>query len=123
MKAVKFLSPLIVPMICIVLTLSAYAEEEVDEKKLQTSEKKERIYLVVEQSYGQAEGVSLPFEDLAKNMLEYTKLEVKTEDIGEYEYTIRIEVKGQALSEEYSPYLGFGSRAQFIILALVLVAT
>ena len=109
MKAVKFLSPLIVPMICIVLTLSAYTEEEVDEKKLQPSEKKERIYLVVEQSYGQAEGVSLPVEDLAKNMLEYTKLEVKTEDIGEYEYTIRIEVKGQALSEEYSPYLGLGS--------------
>ena len=108
MKAVRFLSPLIVSMSFIVLTLSAYAEEGENEKQLQTSEKKEKIYLVVEQSYGGAEGVSLPFEDLAKNMLEYTGLEVGTEDTGEYDYAIRIEVKGQALSQEYS-FLGVGS--------------
>ena len=108
MKTARFLSPLIVSMSCIVLTLSAYTEEGVNEKQLQTSEKEEKIYLVVEQSYGGAEGVNLPFEDLAKNMLEYTRLEVGTEDIGEYDYTIRIEVNGQALSQEYS-FLGIGS--------------
>jgi hypothetical protein len=107
MRSFRFLSFFIVSISCIVFVFSAYAEEKVSEKQLQTSDKKEKVFLVVEQSYAGTMGVSLPFEDPAIKMLEYAGLEVGTEDTGEYDYVLKIEVEGRALSQEYS-FLGFG---------------
>ena len=61
------------------------------------------VKIMVEQSYGEAEGVSLPFEDIARRLCRYAGLEVVGVDAEDYDVTLKIQAKGSAVRAMYIP--------------------
>jgi hypothetical protein len=105
MKNIRFLS---VVMLSISLFLSAsygYATTEQKNEKLEEPQKVIRI--VVEQSYSDktyspVEGINLPFEFIARKLLEYADFKVAHYKSENYNLTLKIQAKGEALGTEYS---------------------
>jgi hypothetical protein len=56
----------------------------------------QKVRVVVEESYGVAGGVSLPFEDKARDLLKYAGIKVVGADAEDYDITLRIQAKGRA---------------------------
>lgn len=68
----------------------------------ETEEEKEVILLIVEQSYPKIEGeFSLPFNDECKQILESVGFEVVDEKAIQYDYTLLVEIMGEALGANY----------------------
>ena len=59
------------------------------------------VKIIVNQSYGEAEGVSLRFEDIARRLCQYAYLEVVGADIKKYDVSLKIQAKGRAIGKEY----------------------
>ncbi len=60
------------------------------------------VRIIIKQSYGEAEGVSLPFEKIIRKVFEdYAQCEVVGVYATEYDLTVKINAKGRALSREY----------------------
>ena len=66
-----------------------------------------RVRVVVRQTYGKADKVSLPFYEYAEKILNYAGLSVVEEDATTYDATISIEAKGIPGSEIYGAVSGF----------------
>jgi len=98
-----FLVALIIVMPLFVLP-NAYATT-ISKEQIDAFRTAKTVRIVVNQSYGEAEGVSLPFEDTAKKFLEYAGLRVvsATEN---YDLMLKIEAEGQALGANYQ-YAGW----------------
>ena len=60
------------------------------------------VRITVEQSYGIAKDVSLPFEDLAQRLLEYAGVSVVGSDEKGYDATLRIQAKGAPIGAKYN---------------------
>jgi len=111
MKNIRFLR---VVMLLISLFLCAsygYATTEQKNEKLEEPQKIIRI--VVEQSYSDktyspVEGINLPFESIAQKLLEYADLKVAHPESENYNLTLKIQAKGEALGTEYSMFMLFG---------------
>lgn len=62
------------------------------------------VRIVVDQAYGEAEGVSLPFKDVVQRVLGYAGVKVVGADSKEYDATLKIEARGKAKGIEYSRF-------------------
>ena len=108
MKAIKFLTFIILSAGLILLVFAPYSEGTSNAKKAQTSSHKEKVLIAVSQSYGpNADDIDLPFEEMAVKMLTYSGLKVVEEASGDPDYVLKIEVEGKALGQSYS-VMGFG---------------
>ncbi len=58
------------------------------------------VRIVVNQSYGRAKGVSLPFGDIAKRFLGHADLRIVT-NTEDYDLMVKIEAEGRALGASY----------------------
>ena len=61
------------------------------------------VKIMVEQSYGEAKGVSLPFEDIARRLCQYAGLQIVETDAKNYDVTLKIKTNGRALGALYKP--------------------
>lgn len=61
------------------------------------------IRIEVKESYGKADKVKLPFEEISKKILIYGNINVIDRNRNEYDATLMINVKGKALSDFYYP--------------------
>jgi len=110
MKNIRFLS---VVMLLISLFLCAsYSYATTEQKNEKFEEPQKIIRIVVEQSYtdktySPVEGINLPFESIARKLLEYADLKVAHPESENYNLTLKIQAKGEALGTEYSTF-GFG---------------
>ena len=60
------------------------------------------VKIIVNQSYGEAEGVSLPFEDIARRLCQYAGLQVVEAEAEDYDVTLKIQAKGEAEGNFYT---------------------
>ena len=110
MKNIRFLR---VVMLLISLFLCAsYGYATTEQKNEKIEEPQKIIRIVVEQSYSDktyspVEGINLPFESIAQKLLEYADLKVAHPESENYNLTLKIQAKGEALGTEYSTF-GFG---------------
>jgi len=69
------------------------------------------VRITVEESYGAAKDMSLPFESLAQRLLKYAGLRVVGSEEKSYDATLRIQAQGTALGAHYDKgYLYTGAR-------------
>jgi hypothetical protein len=84
---------------------------------METFQHAKTVRITVEQSYGIAKGVSLPFEDLAQRLLEYAGVSVVGSDEKGYDATLRIQAKGAPIGAKYNlGYFYTGARLKGEIL-------
>jgi len=84
---------------------------------METFQHAKTVRITVEQSYGIAKDLSLPFEDLAQRLFEYAGVRVVDSDEKTYDATLRIQAKGKPLGAKYNlGYLYTGARLKGEIL-------
>jgi hypothetical protein len=110
MKNIRFLSVVILSISVFLCASYGYATTEQKNEKLEEPQKIIRI--VVEQSYSDKtnsllEGINLPFESITRKLLEYADFKVAHPESENYNLTLKIQAKGEALGMEYSTF-GFG---------------
>jgi len=93
-------------------TVSKLSQEQVE-----TFQHAKTVRITVEQSYGIAKGVSLPFEDLAQRLLKYAGVKAVGLDEKGYDATLRIKAKGTPIGAKYNlGYFYTGARLKGEIL-------
>jgi hypothetical protein len=60
------------------------------------------VKVVVEQSYGSAEGISLPFKEVATKLIKHAGLQVMDSNSEDFDLKLTIVARGQGLSRYYS---------------------
>lgn len=107
MKNIRFLSVVMLSISVFLCASYGYASTEQKNEKLEKPQKIIRI--VVEQSYSDKtyspiKGKNLPFESIARKLLEYADLKVAHPESENYNLTLKIQAKGEALRAEYSTF-------------------
>ncbi len=99
---------LIISLCALILILNTYViaqttqEQQLTQEQLEAFRSAKIAQIVVEQSYGRAEGASFPFEKLTQRIIKkFAKLEVVGLDVEEFDLTIKIKARGEALSAYY----------------------
>ncbi len=98
-RFLNFLASLYV-FVCV---LNCYAIAQPVEEQHRALRSAKTVRIVVDQSYGKAKGISLPFEDVARRVLEYAGLKTSGVDAKDYDVTLRIQAQGRAESFTYTP--------------------
>ena len=84
------------------LAVNCSTVSKLSKEQVETFQHAKTVRITVEQSYGKAEGVSLPFEDLAQTLLKYAGVRVVGPDEKGYDATLRIQAKGTPLGAKYN---------------------
>lgn len=91
----------LISLIAFFISLNGYAMAQLTEEQLEAFRSAKTVKIVVNQSYGRAQGVSLPFEDLTRRLLKYVGLEVVGTEVEHYDLKLKIEAVGMAISHDY----------------------
>jgi len=81
--------------------LNGYVTAQPTDEQLEAFRSVKTVRIIVDQSYSEAEGVSLPFEEVTKRFLESAGLKVVGSDVKMCDATLRIEAEGEALGASY----------------------
>jgi HEAT repeat protein len=73
------------------------------EEQLKAFQSVKTVKIIVEQSYGAAKGVNLPFEEVTGRLFGYAGIKVVKADAKEYDATITIKARGEAQGKNYRP--------------------
>lgn len=111
-KRCAFVS-LLVSLGAFVYFLNSYAIAQPSEEQLKAFRFIKTIYLLVLQSYDEANDVSLPIERDAKRILEDGGLSVITDDTKDCDAILTIQLKGAALGTRYGEIGGFISGVRY----------
>ncbi len=114
----KFKSIIVsVSLLTSLLATNCSTVSKLSKEQVETFQQAKTVQLIVEQSYGSAEGVSLPFEDLAQGLLKYAGVRVVGSDEKGYDATLRTKAKGKPIGVKYNlGYLYTGARLKGEIL-------
>ena len=106
-----------VTLITSLLATNCSTVSKLSKEQVETFQHAKTVRLTVEQSYGSAESVSLPFEDLAQELLKYAGVSVVGSDEKGYDATLRIKAKGKPIGAKYNlGYFYTGARLKGEIL-------
>ena len=84
--------------------MNGYSTAQPSEEQFTAFRSAKTVRIIVNQFYGEAKGVSLPFEYVAGRLLQkYARLKVVKADAKNYDVTLSIEAKGEAKSSERYP--------------------
>lgn len=106
MGKIKFVISLIF-LIVFFIVLSGYViaqsteEQQPTKEQLEAFQSAKTVRIVVDQSYGVAESMSLPFEEIAKILIKHAGLQVASPDAKVYDLKLTIVARGQGLSRYY----------------------
>lgn len=78
-------------------------EQQLTKEQLEAFRSAKKVRIVVEQSYGAAKDVNLPFEDLTKRLVKYAGLTVVESEIRASDLRLVIKAKGMAKLGHYLP--------------------
>jgi len=92
---------LTISSLALLIILNNYAKAQLTKEQLEAFRSVKTIKIVVQQSYGEAKGISMPFEEFAKKLLYYAEVTVIEEDDKDYEATLKIQAVGTALRDKY----------------------
>ena len=104
MKNIKFLGVLIVALSVCVYAVPGSAATDQSQQQPDTSQPEKTVRLVIEQS----EGINLPFEATIHRFLGYAGLKVVAPESQDFDFTLKIQARGEALDANYSLF-GVGS--------------
>jgi hypothetical protein len=100
-----------VSLLTSLLATNCSTVSKLSKEQIETFQHAKTVRLIVEQSYGSAEGVSLPFEDLAQELLKYAGVRVVGSDEKGTDATLKIKAKGKPIGAKYNlGYLYTGAR-------------
>ena len=89
-------------LITSLLAINCSTVGKLSKEQIETFQHAKTVRITVEQSYGIAKGVSLPFEDLAQRLLKYAGVRVVGSDEKGYDATLRIKAKGAPIGAKYN---------------------
>ncbi len=101
MGKIKFVIFLI-SLISFFIALNGYAMAQLTEEQLEAIHSAKTVKIIVDQSYGEGTGVSLPFEDIARRLFGYAGVKAVGPGANNYDLKIKIKAKGKALGEYYT---------------------
>lgn len=93
----------LISLIAFFISLNGYAIAQLTEEQLEAFRSAKTVKIVVNQSYGEAKDVNLPFEEVMQSIVKYIGLKKMTSDVKDCDLTIEIKAKGKALSGYYTP--------------------
>lgn len=93
-----------ISLISCFIALNSYVTAQPTKEQIEAFRSAKTVRLVIEQSYGEASGVSLPFKDFTLRLLGYSGLDVVEADSEDYDLNLKIEAKGIAASSRYKTY-------------------
>ena len=116
--SMKFKSIIVsITMITSLLATNCSTVSKLSKEQVETFQHAKTVRLTVEQSYGSAEGVSLPFEGLTQELLKYAGVGVVGSDEKGTGATLRIKAKGKPIGAKYNlGYFYTGARLKGEIL-------
>ncbi len=97
MIRMRSLKSLVLGVLILTVGVLSRVEAQPTEEQLKAFRNVKVVQLVVWQDYGEAEGVNLPFEKVARKFLEAAGFKVVGSDAQVYDATLRIKVVGEAL--------------------------
>jgi hypothetical protein len=78
-----------------------YSMAQPSKEQIKAFRSAKNVHISVDQSYGTAKKVELPFYDITEGLLKYTKLPITETDIGKNTLVIQIIAKGEAKASSY----------------------
>lgn len=100
MKKVKpFLSFILINMF--LYLLNYYVFGQLKKEQIDTFRSVKTLKIITNQTYREAENVSLPFKEVAQKLLGYAGLEAVSPSAKNYDLIMKIEAEGQAIGNSY----------------------
>lgn len=97
----KKLVILTISLCALLLILNNYVIAQPTQKQLEVFRSAKTVRVLVNQSYGDAKDVSLPFKDVTKRLLGYAGIRIASADSKTYDITIKIQAQGQVKGTYY----------------------
>ncbi len=84
------------------LVFNNHAIVQLSDEQLEAFRSAKTVRVIVEQSYGEAKGVGLPFQEIAEKLFQYNGLKVVKGETEDCDLTLKIQAKGSAKGSSYS---------------------